>query len=83
MLVPRRDPIHMGGMKSAVPKTMLGFVALFGVLVAVTLVAQIVWWDPGERPEERKGTSAGSSTTPRLRDLRSGCRPSPAARQAT
>ena len=44
----------MGAMKSAVPKTMLGFVALFGVLVAVTLVAQIVWWDPAKACE-RKG----------------------------
>jgi hypothetical protein len=41
-------------MKSAVPKTMLGFVALFAVLMAGVVVAQTLWWDPA-RACERKG----------------------------
>lgn len=51
----------MGAMKSAVPKTMLGFVALFGVLIVATFVAQTLWWDPAKACE-RKGAWWDNST---------------------
>jgi hypothetical protein len=44
----------MGRMKSAVPKTMLGFTALFVVLMIGVMVAQVLWWDPAKACE-RKG----------------------------